>query len=177
MNEGADIPFVECLLFLRPTESKRIFLQQLGRGLRRYVGKSHCIVIDFIGNFKNAYKIAEYQDLLPYDYYVNPFALTRPKNFKEVLNLPLGCEVHFDRKVIELFAEQTLDPKFATRQNISIILIYQYAKTWRYLKRRPIKRDIDRHQLLHSDFYKSVFGSWREFEQVISAEFEKGYFE
>ena len=48
VNEGADLPFIECLLFLRPTESKRIFYQQLGRGLRRYVGKSHCLVIDFI---------------------------------------------------------------------------------------------------------------------------------
>jgi superfamily II DNA or RNA helicase len=61
LNEGADLPFIECLLFLRPTESKRIFYQQLGRGLRRYVGKSHCTVIDFIGNFKNAYLIPEYQ--------------------------------------------------------------------------------------------------------------------
>lgn len=65
LNEGADLPFVECLLFLRPTESQRIFFQQLGRGLRRYVGKTHCTVIDFIGNFKNAYRIVEYQDLLP----------------------------------------------------------------------------------------------------------------
>ena len=66
MNEGIDLPFIECLLFLRPTESKRIFYQQLGRGLRRYVGKSHCVVIDFIGNFKNAYKLVEYQPLLPH---------------------------------------------------------------------------------------------------------------
>lgn len=51
LTEGADIPFVECLLFLRPTESKRIFYQQLGRGLR-YAGKTHCTVIEFIGNFK-----------------------------------------------------------------------------------------------------------------------------
>src|SRR5438105_720677 len=38
-NEGADLPFIECLLFLRPTESKRIFYQQLGRGLRQYSGR------------------------------------------------------------------------------------------------------------------------------------------
>jgi superfamily II DNA or RNA helicase len=42
-NEGADLPVVECLLFLRPTESKRIFFQQLGRGLRRYPGKASCL--------------------------------------------------------------------------------------------------------------------------------------
>jgi superfamily II DNA or RNA helicase len=66
-NEGADAPFIECLLFLRPTESKRIFYQQLGRGLRQYAGKTHCTVIDFIGNFQNAYRIVEYQNLLPFE--------------------------------------------------------------------------------------------------------------
>ena len=66
LNEGADFPFIQTLLFLRPTESARIFHQQLGRGLRKYVGKLHCTVIDFIGNFKNAYKVMEYHGLLPY---------------------------------------------------------------------------------------------------------------
>ena len=56
LNEGADLPFVECLLFLRPTESKRIYFQQLGRGLRRYAGKAFCLVIDFIGNFRTPIK-------------------------------------------------------------------------------------------------------------------------
>jgi len=60
LNEGVDVPFIECLMFLRPTDSKRIFFQQLGRGLRRYPGKFAVRVIDFIGNFRNAYKIIEY---------------------------------------------------------------------------------------------------------------------
>lgn len=84
MNEGTDLPFVECLLFLRPTESKRIFFQQLGRGLRRYSGKSHCVVIDFIGNFKNAYKIIEYQGLLPDDDEETLVSFDRVRNAKEV---------------------------------------------------------------------------------------------
>lgn len=67
LNEGIDLPFAECLLFLRPTESKRIFFQQLGRGLRHFVGKEKCIAIDFIGNFQNAYRIVEYQGLDPSD--------------------------------------------------------------------------------------------------------------
>ena len=110
LNEGADLPFAECLLFLRPTESKRIFYQQLGRGLRKYVGKSHCIVIDFIGNFKNAHKIIEYQGLLPFAEDQDSGTFGSAKTRKEVLNLPLGCEVHFDDKVIEAFANQTFDP-------------------------------------------------------------------
>ena len=39
LNEGIDLPFIECLMFLRPTDSKRIFLQQMGRGLRWFVGE------------------------------------------------------------------------------------------------------------------------------------------
>src|SRR5690606_31737518 len=51
-NEGIDLPFVDTLLLLRPTESATVFLQQLGRGLRHFAGppaKSSCLVLDFIG--------------------------------------------------------------------------------------------------------------------------------
>jgi superfamily II DNA or RNA helicase/HKD family nuclease len=48
-NEGVDVPDVDTLLFLRPTESPTLFLQQLGRGLRRADGKALCTVLDFVG--------------------------------------------------------------------------------------------------------------------------------
>lgn len=167
LNEGADLPFVESLLFLRPTESKRIFFQQLGRGLRKYVGKSHCVVIDFIGNFKNAYRIVEYHGLLPYANEQPEDFLRSYRNAKDILNLPLGCEVHFDDRVIDIFASQTLDPRFATRHNIGRILIYQYQRLQHRLGRRPSPKDIDRNCLLYSKFYRDVFGSWRKFEDII----------
>lgn len=50
LNEGVDIPAVNMVLFLRPTESATIFLQQLGRGLRKYENKEYLTVLDFIGN-------------------------------------------------------------------------------------------------------------------------------
>lgn len=50
LNEGVDIPSVNMVLFLRPTESQTIFLQQLGRGLRKYPDKEYVTVLDFIGN-------------------------------------------------------------------------------------------------------------------------------
>ena len=56
-NEGVDIPSVDTVMFLRPTESYVIFLQQLGRGLRKYAGKDYLTVIDFIGNYKRAHYI------------------------------------------------------------------------------------------------------------------------
>ena len=48
-NEGVDLPAVDTLLFLRPTESALVFMQQLGRGLRRFEGKDCVTVLDFIG--------------------------------------------------------------------------------------------------------------------------------
>lgn len=50
LNEGVDIPQVNMVLFLRPTESQTVFIQQLGRGLRKYPGKDYVTVLDFIGN-------------------------------------------------------------------------------------------------------------------------------
>jgi superfamily II DNA or RNA helicase len=170
LNEGADLPFVECLLFLRPTESRRIFLQQLGRGLRKYVGKPLCTVIDFIGRFKNAYRIVEYQGLLPNDSdeHETPFGSVHAK--QQVLNLPLGCQVTFDEKVIDIFARQIFDHRTPTRHNISRILIYHYQRLAASLGRSPTARDVDRYQFLDSSFYKAVFGSWARFRSIIDSE-------
>lgn len=52
-NEGIDIPAIDTVLMLRPTESSIVFLQQLGRGLRKSVGKDRLVVIDFIGNHRS----------------------------------------------------------------------------------------------------------------------------
>ncbi|MFN8887257.1 MAG: DEAD/DEAH box helicase, partial [Cyclobacteriaceae bacterium] len=56
-NEGIDIPKINQIIMLRPTESAIIFIQQLGRGLRKVDGKSYLTVIDFIGNYENNYLI------------------------------------------------------------------------------------------------------------------------
>ncbi|MFW3327652.1 DUF3427 domain-containing protein, partial [Aliarcobacter butzleri] len=57
-NEGIDIPSINMVLFLRPTNSPIVFVQQLGRGLRKYQNKEFLTVLDFIGNHKKAYLIA-----------------------------------------------------------------------------------------------------------------------
>ncbi|NLJ93005.1 MAG: DEAD/DEAH box helicase family protein [Aeromonadales bacterium] len=51
-NEGTDLPAIDTLLMLRPTESRIVFLQQLGRGLRLHPDKTHLMVIDLVGNHK-----------------------------------------------------------------------------------------------------------------------------
>ena len=56
-NEGVDIPRVNQIIMLRPTQSAIIFVQQLGRGLRKTDGKEYLTVIDFIGNYKNNFLV------------------------------------------------------------------------------------------------------------------------
>ncbi|MDB5237238.1 MAG: Type restriction protein res subunit [Parcubacteria group bacterium] len=60
LNEGADFPEVELLVFYRSTESERIFLQQLGRGLRP--GKGKLVVLDFVGNFERLLMLKKLRD-------------------------------------------------------------------------------------------------------------------
>ncbi|MCB2291664.1 DEAD/DEAH box helicase [Clostridium sp. CS001] len=57
-NEGVDIPAINLVLMLRPTNSPIVFIQQLGRGLRKYKEKSFLTVLDFIGNHKKVFLIA-----------------------------------------------------------------------------------------------------------------------
>lgn len=56
-NEGIDIPSVNLIIMLRPTQSPIIFTQQLGRGLRRCAQKAFTVILDFIGNYKNNFMI------------------------------------------------------------------------------------------------------------------------
>lgn len=97
-NEGVDITAVDMVMFLRPTESPIVFLQQLGRGLRRSRGKEYLNVLDFIGNYKNAGRVR--------------FLLTG-KSIPEKgaydpadrSNFPDDCLIDFDMKLIDLFSE------------------------------------------------------------------------
>ena len=93
-NEGVDIPAIDTILFLRPTASLTIFLQQLGRGLRLSSGKEYLTVLDFIGQAHRKYRFAEKFS-----------ALTRPSQHtvREELqqgfpNVPRGCFVELERQ-------------------------------------------------------------------------------
>lgn len=96
-NEGVDIPRVNQIVMLRPTQSAIIFVQQLGRGLRKREGKSYVTVIDFIGNYQRNFLV--------------PIALFGDKSFdkdnlRKLVNRPeesiVGAStIHFDRIVKE----------------------------------------------------------------------------
>lgn len=104
LNEGVDVPAVDLLLFLRPTESATVFLQQLGRGLRKAQGKSHVTVLDFIGNYRNVELIprllrgtGEGEALEPGKRSARTGLQASPEAYPE------GCHVQFDWDVIDLF--------------------------------------------------------------------------
>lgn len=92
-NEGIDIPKINQIIMLRPTESAIIFIQQLGRGLRKTLGKEYLTVIDFIGNYTNNYMIpiALYGD--------NSYNKDRLRKLitEESLNIPGASTVNFDK--------------------------------------------------------------------------------
>ncbi|WP_438317214.1 DEAD/DEAH box helicase family protein [Sporosarcina sp. FA9] len=95
-NEGVDIPSVDTLLFARPTESLTVFTQQIGRGLRIAEGKSHCVIIDLIGNYRNA------------DMKMRVFTEDgeQPKSLDAAaLNLPGTCDFRLDLAVVNLLEE------------------------------------------------------------------------
>ena len=111
LNEGVDVPDIDTVLFLRPTQSPVIFLQQLGRGLRKTKGKEYLTVLDFIGNYKSCAKIPQYlygtgpED----DSENNPGKLTQPKP-------PIDCVIDFDLDLLDLFAQmEKREQKFEER--------------------------------------------------------------
>ena len=57
MNEGVDIPSLNQIIMLRRTDSAIVFVQQLGRGLRKCDGKEYTLVLDFIGNYQSNYLV------------------------------------------------------------------------------------------------------------------------
>lgn len=94
LNEGVDVPAIDMVLFLRPTESPVVFLQQLGRGLRKSPGKEYLTVLDFLGNYQNVEKIPR---LLGRERSLAMGSGTLP------LILPRDCQADFDLELIDLF--------------------------------------------------------------------------
>ncbi len=98
LNEGVDVPAMNMVLFLRPTQSQTIFIQQLGRGLRKYEGKNFLTVLDFIGNsYQRSVQIALALSSLKPNSVIEKPALCAlvTDNFRQ-LDLPI--EVFFDEK-------------------------------------------------------------------------------
>lgn len=96
-NEGVDLPTVDTLLLLRPTQSPVLFQQQIGRGLRLAPGKDSCLVLDFVGQHRTEFRFDRLLSSLT--------GLTRRELLAGVENgfgsLPPGCHIHLQRQTRE----------------------------------------------------------------------------
>ncbi|MGB2850330.1 MAG: DUF3427 domain-containing protein, partial [Solirubrobacterales bacterium] len=111
LGEGVDVPDVDVLLLLRPTQSATLFTQQLGRGLRRAEGKSHLTVIDLIGQHRREFR---FEDRLR--------AIVDPRRGRisdqvrdDFPFLPAGCAIDLDRQSRELVLDNLRAAALRTR--------------------------------------------------------------
>ncbi|KQV85321.1 DEAD/DEAH box helicase [Massilia sp. Root351] len=96
-NEGVDLPEIDTVMMLRPTESKILFLQQLGRGLRKSAGKDKLVILDFIGNHKSFL----HKPLALFGKEARHLADFARKAQANQLLLPDGCYVNYDLELID----------------------------------------------------------------------------
>ena len=151
-NEGVDIPEVDTVLFLRPTESLTIFLQQLGRGLRLSAGKTELTVLDFVAQANRKYDFASRFRAL---------TLHPEKNIQKQIKdgftlLPLGCSIVMEKKArqyildnitsaiynknrivkeINSYASLPTITQFLENNGQDIRILYQGTNCWSSLKR------------------------------------------
>ena len=98
-NEGLDISDIDMVMFLRPTESPVVFLQQLGRGLKKSRGKDFLNVLDFIGNYEKA-------GSAPFLLSGRPYSSAEAGRMQQSdFTFPDDCVVDFDMRLIDLFQE------------------------------------------------------------------------
>jgi superfamily II DNA or RNA helicase len=100
-NEGVDIPEIDTILFLRPTESLTVFLQQLGRGLRLSDEKDGLTVLDFVGNAR-----PEYQFENKFRALIGKTSTTLKKEIEDNFpHLPLGCSIVLEKKAKQIILD------------------------------------------------------------------------
>jgi superfamily II DNA or RNA helicase len=115
-NEGVDIPEIDTVLFLRPTESLTVFLQQLGRGLRLADDKDCLTVLDFVGNARPEYNFENKFRAL-----IGKTATTVQKEIEDNFpHLPLGCSIVLEKKAKETILENI---KAATSLNRNQLIL------------------------------------------------------
>lgn len=115
-NEGVDIPEIDTVLFLRPTESLTVFLQQLGRGLRLAEGKDCLTVLDFVGNSRPEYDFESKFRAL-----IGKTTTSVQKEIEEDFpHLPLGCSIVLEKKTKETILENI---RKSTSLNVNQLII------------------------------------------------------
>jgi superfamily II DNA or RNA helicase/HKD family nuclease len=191
-NEGIDIPKINQIIMLRPTESAIIFIQQLGRGLRKVDGKSYLTVIDFIGNYNNNYliPIALYGDtsynkdslrklvtegsrMIPGASTINFDQITKERIFQSIdsANMQLFADLKKDYNLLKFKLGRTpMMMDFIEHGSRDPFLFVEYANSYYnfILKVEKIETSLSKHQLkLLELFSKEINNSKRVEESLI----------
>ena len=148
-NEGTDIPSVDTLLFVRPTESLTIFTQQVGRGLRLFPSKEYCTIIDLIGNYRNAdVKLSLFDTRMD----------TEKKNLAWKPVVPFHCSMELETGVVNLLEELA-----RKRQPRKEKLFQAFEEVKRDLGRIPTYLELHLHGRENSIGYKQEWKSYIRF--------------
>ncbi|MDO9592369.1 MAG: hypothetical protein Q7I98_04140, partial [Erysipelotrichaceae bacterium] len=140
-NEGVDIKEIDLVLFLRPTESPIVFLQQLGRGLRKCPSKKSLTVLDFIGNHKKIYLLPQLFSSRRLDHPV-----TNLRDLKPGKGIPEECMIDFDFQIIDLYEKQA-----AQKRTLEETLKQEFRHIQDTLGRIPMRVDMIR--MMRDDLY------------------------
>lgn len=163
-NEGIDIPCVNQVILLRPTSSAIVYVQQIGRGLRKYNNKEYVVIIDFIGNYEKNFLV--------------PVALSQ--NFTgqkdgllKFLNNPNeviygNSIITFDKIVKEKIIEQVSTKKLATKGSIK----KEYEILYNRLNRVPLLNDFYQHHLTAPSVIIENYGTIKKFYNVMNVDIE-----
>ncbi|MFC1524023.1 DEAD/DEAH box helicase family protein [Thermodesulfobacteriota bacterium] len=147
-NEGVDIPSVDTVMMIRPTESPVVYLQQLGRGLRLHTPEKKLVVLDFIGNHRSF--LLGPQALFGLRPGTPEFADALISIHEGTFPLPRGCEINFDLKVIDLLRQMARVTRNPER-------IYEYLKDLN--GRRPTALEMSNYGITFAAIRKN-YGSW-----------------
>lgn len=144
-NEGVDIPAVDTVLFLRPTESATVFLQQLGRGLRRYPGKECLTVLDFIGQANKRYNFA-----MKFEALAGKGRSTVKEQIENgFTNMPRGCYIELEKRAKEYIIDNL------NQRGINKHLLVERVRSFTEDtgKELNLENFLTEHQLSLYDFY------------------------
>lgn len=125
-NEGVDIPEIDTILFLRPTESLTIFLQQFGRGLRKVKGKTHLTVLDFVGHSRAEFNYADRFRALT----GRTSMSIREEVERDFPHLPLNCHIQLEEKAKAYVLENIKGYINGFRKNRIISTIQHFSKDY-----------------------------------------------
>jgi hypothetical protein len=154
-NEGVDVPTIDTVMMLRPTESKILWLQQFGRGLRSAAGKSRLNVIDYIGNHKTFLKVPALLFPNVGDHVGEVRRALAAWKVGE-LELPPDCSVEYELEAIEIL-EKLAKPLPLPEQTI-----HWYQSFREIHGRRPTASEAY-HEGFDPKRLKRQFGSWINF--------------